>query len=263
MYAGKKIISICPAGRRQYLEILARYLLREKGNGLIDEHHWWVNTNNRKDRKYIYELCNKYKFFKAVECPIKSNWIFSIYSFFPRYIDNDTIYIRFDDDICYIADDAVEKLLEFRANNPQYFLIFPVIINNQMNVDLFEPIKGAKHFYHDFKIPEVWHNDFLEGKKQWSFEQHEMEFDKRYGINCVSWFGEEFAKFKGRVASDEEQWLTKIKPKSVGKPNAVCGGSVVAHFGYNFHHKYLLESTDIYERYLELAPDWPKSPLLL
>ena len=42
-----KVISVTPAGRKIYLEILVPYLL--KNRAYIAEHHFWLNTENRED----------------------------------------------------------------------------------------------------------------------------------------------------------------------------------------------------------------------
>jgi len=87
-------------------------------------------------------------------------------------------------------------------------------------------------------------------------------------INCISWFGSEFAKFNGEVAKEgdeyvkEEDWLIRTKPQRIGKQNAIFGGMVVSHYAFAHQraplHTYFgegldLDSTDVLARYQAIA----------
>ena len=49
-----RVISVTPAGRRRYLAALIPHLLAQRH--VIDEHHWWVNTNDEADAEYIADV---------------------------------------------------------------------------------------------------------------------------------------------------------------------------------------------------------------
>ena len=107
----QKVISVTPAGRKQYLEILVPYLLRNREH--IAEHHFWLNTNNRRDIQYITILARKHpEFFKIKHREVFKSYTESIWQYFQDYGDEDTIYVRLDDDICFIAPDAVPNLID-------------------------------------------------------------------------------------------------------------------------------------------------------
>ena len=40
------------------------------------------------------------------------------------------IYIRLDDDIVFIEENTIPTLIRYRLDNPEPFLVFPIIINN-------------------------------------------------------------------------------------------------------------------------------------
>ena len=64
-----KFVTVTPAGRRRYLEVLAAYLLRNRD--IIDEHHWWLNTRVPKDIAFIHQLTDRYPdFFRVVAKPM-------------------------------------------------------------------------------------------------------------------------------------------------------------------------------------------------
>ena len=54
MYQGRRVVSVTPYGRHRYVEILARYLLSLRP--LIDEHHFWVNTDDADDLAFVEGL---------------------------------------------------------------------------------------------------------------------------------------------------------------------------------------------------------------
>ena len=95
-----KVITVAPAGRKHYLEILVEYLLENRR--YISEHHFWLNTNLKKDIAYIEMLAAKHPdFFKINRKEMLKKSVDSIWQYYKDYIDDDTIYIKFDDDICF------------------------------------------------------------------------------------------------------------------------------------------------------------------
>jgi len=72
-----KVITVTPAGRKHYLEILAEYLLNNRR--YISEHHFWLNTSVKDDIAYIEMLAAKHPdFFKInrKKC-LKNQWTVS------------------------------------------------------------------------------------------------------------------------------------------------------------------------------------------
>lgn len=45
--------------------------------------------------------------------------------------DDDTVYLKLDDDIVYMDESLFTDFIDFRISHPEYLLVFPVIINNQ------------------------------------------------------------------------------------------------------------------------------------
>jgi len=132
MLNNHKVVVCTPAGRKEYLEILIPYILRDRH--FVDEYQLWANTDNKEDLDYIKYIGNSYPdFIKVISrnpnIGVKTS-NFSIFQFFAKCIDQDTVYIRLDDDIVFVENDALRKLAEFRINNPNYFLVYGNIINN-------------------------------------------------------------------------------------------------------------------------------------
>jgi hypothetical protein len=250
MYNGYRIVTVCPAGRQKFLEILVYYIIRNRH--LIDEHHFWLNTNNKSDIDYI-EWVSRRRNFKVIYPKVRVNGVLSIYQFFDYCVDQRTIYIRIDDDIVWMSGDALERLLDFRLNNKEYFLVFPHIINNSMNrfPGPFDHIGGNWFWSREHFVEK--HNYFLDNIGDLDrFKIPNFNYPARLNINCISWFGEEFAKFNGKVDKQEEPWLTTTKPGSLGKVNGICGSSLMVHFSF-YSQRNFPETGNILSRYKKLA----------
>lgn len=265
MYGDYRVVAVTPAGRQKYLEILHHYVSRDIGAGLIDEWHLWLNTTDSDDIAYCKSLTANNRI-KVVPCKVRPNQNKTIHTFFCDYVAADTIYIRFDDDVCYVAPDAAERLLEFRVENPEFFIVLPAIINNALVAHIhyrfgLYPARRRPQFDY-FVLGNLWriptmaaevHERFLvdvgDNIDRYKFDKWLLHGD-RMSINCICWFGKEFAKFGGKVGIDEENWLTQ------GRHNCVCGTAIVSHFAFYTQRPYL-ETTDLLGRYKDLCQTLP------
>lgn len=275
MYRGKRIVVVTPAGRRRYLKILLPYVLRERE--IIDKYRFWVNTNNKEDLEYIKsQVDSDPDFFEAeyLDDP-KPDWIGNrrvrlIREFFKNCIDAHTIYIRLDDDICWIMQNGIRALLDYRIDHPEFFLVYPGIFNNGYTAGIHSnkglvkfPVSSFRKWQRETKWGILHHEQLLEALEnntvsRWLFDEAVIHNFVQAPINCISWFGEEFAKFDGIVADEqcdylEEVWLTRVKPKQIHKYNCMYGGSLMAHFAFNTQREYFENKTNLLESYEVLS----------
>jgi hypothetical protein len=267
-YKGYRVVAVTPAGRQRYLEILAPYIIK---NNLVDEWRLWVNTTNISDLEYIKKLNNYDTFYSKVTLEYGNPAIqvkqdqpgYSIYQYFRNCCDPDTIYIRFDDDICYVGDDAIDNILRCRVDECGYFLIFANIVNNAIISHLYQRFCyiGSQDIvtysctdrlgWGSGEFAELVHKSFL--CRYWpTMPNWELNIYERFSINCFTFFGRDFAQFGGVVNPNEECWLTIDKPRELGRPNLICGDAIVSHFAYYTQREYL-EKTDLLQRYKELS----------
>lgn len=274
-----KVIGITPAGRKRYLEVLIPHLLNQKS--IIQNHIFWLNTTNEDDIQFIKEQCLAHPdFFSYQEprIPVEGNK--SISHFFKDCIDPDAIYIRFDDDICWIEENAVEELVKFRINNPQYFIIFGNIVNNSIcNIlhqrfgSLSLNIGELQNLSYTCLDPEGWgngktaeqvHKHFIDKLlsnriSDYFFDQWILLNYERFSVNFMAFFGSDFARFDGLVGQteedfmEEEPWLTEYKPKIEHRPNCVCGTALFTHFAFFPQRDYLESQTDLLRTYHNIA----------
>lgn len=264
-----KLVIVTPAGRKKYMEILLKYILKQKN--IIDEYRIWVNTTNEDDLIWFNEIGNKYKELVKLEYlpqDVNVDGNRSIYKFFENCIEEDTIYLRFDDDIVWMEDDFIEKIVKFRIENPRYFLIFGNIINNAV-IDHVHQNNGVLYsckIKNDCLCSNGWGNPVLAEEKHRTFLKNlnngninmyrfeTLESVKRISINCICWFGKEFKRFNGIVSREigEEHWLSEVKPSVIRKKNCVFGNAICSHYSFWVQREYL-DNTDILEKYAEIA----------
>ncbi len=269
MLNGLHVVAAVPAGRRRYLEILLPYLRAQQG--VLDRCDLWCNTTDAQDVAYIRRRAASDPFFRVVEARIPIDGIHSVYHFFRSCVAPDTVYVRFDDDICWIAPDAVEQLVMFRLARPGFPLVLANTINNgicshihqrlgclPMNEGFCVYDSMADMGWRSGQFANFAHETFLRKLaggtvgdyrfSQWVALQYE-----RISINCICWLGSDFARFSGEVEVDDEPWLTSVYPANEGQPNAICGTALVSHFAYQPQRSWLEANTDLLDRYRILA----------
>jgi hypothetical protein len=248
MYRDYKVVVVTPAGRKRYLEILIPYVMQLKP--IVDEYVLWVNTTNQEDIQYIKNVArDNSSFIKLLHTSTRIDGNHAIHSFFPHHIDERTIYIRFDDDIVYIDNiEYLKNFLDFRIDNPFYFLVYANILNNAVisylhqrfgNIEL---TKDNKVSYEclcpigwktpDFAV-DLHKNILANGVAKFRFPgRWNLYNNERVSINVICWLGSTFAKFGGKVGVDEENWLSVDKPRELGIYNCIYGGFICVHYAF-------------------------------
>lgn len=277
MYRNYKIVPFIPAGRKITMNLLMDNLYRNKD--IVDQVQIWMNTDDdqTEDKEWLYSLPDKYGDFVRIierrtdrerQIPKQLN----TGGFYPNTIDEDTIYFRFDDDIIYIDDDYFKNIIDFRIDNPDYFLVFGTIINNAITSyylqrqgkipesygkveDAFcmDPVGWTSPFFasqlHDQMLGYIEKNNasgmYLDGP---------VELDrKRFSVSNFCFFGKDFKKFNGELnGAEEESWLTEEYPKQTGAINVICPNAICVHFSFFAQRDYLLKN-GVLEKYKEIV----------
>lgn len=248
-----KVISVTPAGRRRYLAALVPYLLRQRD--IIAEHHWWLNTTDVADIRYVEEVTARHpEFFRICRKPVREDLSLSenIWRYFRDYSEPGTLYLRFDDDIMYVADDAVKNLVGHRLANRGPLLVLGNIVNNAV----------CTHFHQQAGlVPMSWgpvqnecldrngwtrggfarrlHRRFLRELRQGRLERWKqvalpIDGRRRFSINVISWLGDDLCDVPELSLDkvDEELFLTETLPARLGRPNAACSAALFAHYAF-------------------------------
>lgn len=270
-----KLVVVTPAGRRRYMEIALPYILRERG--FIDEYRIWINTTNQEDLDYFNQIQAQYPDFITLEtCPNPNEtrigvggW--AIHNFFVNTIDENTVYIRVDDDIVWFDEDYFKKMYYFRISYPDFFFVSGNIINNSLCDHMHQrqgvyppqPVFGYtcldEHGWANPSTAVYKHNTFLENVTNndiskyrfcgaWTLDKYE-----RISINSLCWFGKDFKAFGGVVADDEEPWLSSIKPAEVQRVGCVNGQALCVHFAFYTQRPHIESTTALLSEYKKLS----------
>jgi hypothetical protein len=284
-----KVVTVTPAGRRRYLEILVPYLLANREQ--IAEHHFWLNTRDQKDIEYIYRLTEQYPdFFK-----VKSREVFDrklpghcIWQYWQDCVDEDTIYIRLDDDICFVGKDSIPKLIAFRLNNPDPFFIYGNVVNNALCSHVHQLMGiipkswGTVQFkcmdevgWFKSRFPARVHKLFIADLRngmtdRWKFPPITLSDYRRFSINVVCWFGKDLREIEeitvqdlrtlrlrhpetGEDLSHEEAFTSQYVPAKFGRPCVIYGEALFSHFAFYPQRPYLEKYTALLDWYAALA----------
>ena len=233
---------------------------------IVDRYDIWVNTNNTHDIEFFKQVADKYPKINLVWQPEGIvNGIRSINAFYKDCIEDNTIYIKLDDDVVWLETDFFEKIVRFRIENPEYFLVSPLVINNAISTYILqnkgkiklkrymramatEKISFRSGYFaaelHDWflttQLPDGKYKQLYSGKNPISLN--------RFSINAVLWFGETMKKFQGIVTGDDEEYLSVIKPAELGLSNCIDGNTIISHFAFRPQRK-LLDKKNILKRY--------------
>ena len=263
MYNNYKIVLNTAAGRRRYMQYLIPYIV---SCSIVDRYDIWVNTHNGADIEFFKQVADRFPVVNLVWQPdgvVNGNA--SINAFYKDCTESDTIYFKLDDDIVWMEPGLIEKMVKFRVDNPHYFLVSPLVINNSLATYLLE-VEGKirlDDYYNSYAShPVLWQSGiFAQELHEWFLDKYlktgrweELHLGKkemamsRFSINSVLWFGEEMRKFAGIVPGDDEEFLSCIYPTRQGVSNAWNGDAIVAHFAF-FTQREELDKKGILEKY--------------
>ncbi len=263
MYRNYQIVVNTAAGRRRYMQYLVPFIV---SSDIVDRYDIWVNTHNCADIEFFKRLAQEYSVINLVWQPdgiVCGNQ--SINAFYRQCIDDRTIYFKMDDDIVWMEPDAIKRMVDFRIDNPSYFLVSPLVINNAIStylLQVFDKIKLSQYCRSNAADEFLWKSgDFACQLHNWFIERYmrpqrvsELHLGKhemgmiRFSINAILWFGEEMKKFNGDIPEDDEEFLSCIYPTVHGLLNCWNGDVIFSHFAF-YTQREELDRISILDKY--------------
>lgn len=133
-----KVIGLVFFGRRDRVRILRCYLERNLADqgGWLDEVHWVRNTNTKEDVDYLHDLIASNPAYKQIE--IKETGFIG-YGLAWSTLEESAIYVKIDDDVVFMADDAVSRVVSTKLAHPEYLVVAANMINS--------PLMGWVHYH--------------------------------------------------------------------------------------------------------------------
>lgn len=128
----EKVVLIVICGRKDNLEILIPYIVAAKEH--FDYCELWMNPCwSEEDEQYIRKLPKTYPGVFLLKDDGK--WVISgQFNHYVRYYDtlakDDTLYVKIDDDILWMAQDAIKNIILARQKTKWPMIVIGNIINN-------------------------------------------------------------------------------------------------------------------------------------
>lgn len=282
MVLNHKIIACIPYGRAKYVSILIQYIIHYVDNGIIDECQFLMNTDNKDDIEYAISLSEIYPWLKLVYLSDNNKKdAVRVKDFYYQWKDPNAVYLKIDDDITYIDPFGLKEFLEFRINHPEYFIVFPTIINSAATSFYYQklgiipptnPMIGTSYIDPEPKYEKFWrggihtldsvawgnpqfteylHNLFIENKDRFRVTNWELINYENININFIALLGKDLVNINSYCENDEDD-LTFIKPKELNKICCMYGNFPVSHYAFWSQRSYL-DSTDVLNKYQELS----------
>lgn len=279
-----KVIVCIPSGRRKYMECLLPHLLVNHMDA-IDHINLWMNPCfDSYDRRWLEEIGSRYpnSIHLIESTPAQSGT--EHHRYYYTCTEPNTIYVKIDDDIVWLAKDAIAKLVAFRIDNPQYLLTIGNVVNNalcnywHMENGIYPKSYGITRNGLDDKsisdtmLANLIHNTFLSRcdmalLSDYTFENKVMWDYEFSPIHVFAWKGSDFfdythdGKFKIAMCSNgvsEERWLSTVRTREVNRKIAFCGHALFTHFSYTGQRvSGNMDEARLLEGYRKLTPEWP------
>lgn len=254
MYKGYKVKALVFAGRKDTMSILFPKIKSD----ILDEVLIGINTKNKDDIAFIDSYIPNDKKFKKVAIPEKYiRTADAYYYMFSLLTDEDTIYIKLDDDLIWFSENFFEELVKYRVEHPEYYTIYPFVVNNPLcnylgkyftefnnqSDYMFKTWKEPKYAYfllRAFAEKNIDINDKIEYAFDDSaaFKRTEIGFPICPSINCICFFGKDckeqkWAEQMKKFGSDEG-YITRGIFYDYGKErkNVVYSGCQCVHYAF-------------------------------
>lgn len=135
---GTKVIGLIFFGRKDRVQILKCFLDRNLAvnGGWLDEIHWVRNTGIKEDVDYLHEIIDNNPAYKQIE--IKETG-FVGYGLAWTTLEEGAIYVKIDDDVVFLADDAIPRIVSTKLAHPEYLVVSANMINS--------PLMGWVHYH--------------------------------------------------------------------------------------------------------------------
>lgn len=264
----KKIISVI-VSRTDYLKSL--YAILQRHYHEYDECHIWLNTDKDVEiYKNTFLPNNKIVIKEEIFDPLATG-IMNLNKFYKKYaIDDNSIYIKIDDDVVWFEKDFFSKMFSYRILNKNNFLIYPLIINNAIITNILMrlgKLDWDPSCWYQPMDPVGWgsgifaeqlHNKFLEmvanqEDEKLKFEKWILDWKELVNINTVCFFGSDMKLVAPTLEFHaDEAYFCHYGPSILHKQNIICGQFICAHYAFQPQKKYL-DTTDILTRYEKLV----------
>ncbi|KAI9741665.1 MAG: hypothetical protein M1834_000049 [Cirrosporium novae-zelandiae] len=150
-----KVVAFVFYGRRDRVKVLECYLRRNlvEYGGWVDEVHWVANTDKQDDLQYLdNSIIPSHKKYKKIS--LHDLGFYNGFQSVWETVERGVMYVKIDDDVLYIADDTIPRIVTTKLTNPEYHVVSANMINNPL-LGWVHAKLGAIHPYFPEFDPEV------------------------------------------------------------------------------------------------------------
>lgn len=289
MIGSNRLIVWTPYGRERTVSLLHQYLRRDHERGIVDEYWLCLNTDADQvdDLRYAYELAARYPWIRIKErpegrprrTPKQRNTGY----FYEYMTDVDTVYVRLDDDIVYVHDDAIERLAAAKLEMRPTMCTHALMWNNAITSWYLQQagvIPAPGSVTDGYTWPEVggpfcmdpvgWANgefavhlhrllldriDAGTPEDVYLYQDMPLQLGMQFSVSAFASLGADYARLPQPgvlVPDEEEHWHTVHQPRQIGAPNIIIGNALVSHYTFGPQQRQVLAS-DVLDRYRALA----------
>ena len=248
---------VIPYGRKDRVECLLSYVMRDLD--VFDEVLLWANTADTGDNAYLAQLDLKLpdKFRILREEATKAKDLGTLRGVYPMYgqlREDNTLYVKVDDDVVYVHEGAFRSLVDFALANKEVNTVFSGNVVNSGPMDSVHQMKGASltdkliSYNSPYKIlnsakgARQVHASFCRAYDQvegadlnkYVVENHLYIKRERWSINVVAFFGDTFTDLDHlEILKDDELYITEKFGKDSDKYAVVVGNSLFVHYAFS------------------------------
>ena len=163
---GVKVYGIVFYGRRTTVEILDCYLHRNlaANGGWLDAVHFVINTDDQDDLAWIEKRVKKVRDYKII--PLDEAPGHDYEKLWRRAVQPGHLYVKFDDDLVWMSDTAVEEAVTTLIKHPEAFIVLANLVNSAA-LGWVHHHQGAIHSYLPELRPPEAPNRSSYGPKAW------------------------------------------------------------------------------------------------
>jgi hypothetical protein len=218
---------------------------------LVDEHQFWATSGRAYDTAHLRSLaCEHPGFVRVIFAEGRRSR-----PLYGNCTESGTVYVLLDG-ICWMRPEALESLIDFRIDYPQYFLVLPAAVNTGRTMYIHQVMgrvpenvlpRWAGEYIDHLDLSEespsvgpLLHGllcDAIEAGEdgRWRFGRYESP-DYEVMPAMGAWLGESMAQFGHSVTGSmqihsEKRWLSEVAPKTAGARNCIWGQSLMAYCG--------------------------------
>ena len=279
MIDGQRVVAWTPYGRERTYSILHQYLRREVDRGVVDEIWLCLNVDDDQvdDLRYAYRLARGHRQTRIVErprgLPRRHPKQRNTGQFYVHMTDPDTTYLRLDDDIVYVHEDAIGNLARHSQASAGVLCSMATMWNNAVVTHFMQAAGIVPREWGEVRRycmdPNGWANGAFAvkmhrllldtvgaGQPERLYLYQDMVLPReQYSVSAFAAQGAVYAKLDqpGELRPDEEEsWHTVFGPTQLNLHNVLVGDALVAHYTFA-PQQIAVNASDVLDRYRALA----------